>query len=141
MDEEFTVQIVFISLNIAILTSKMIHNIRRSGDMADPISVQVGYGTEGDHLDELESVMKAFVQENKRDYLSVDMSLREIDCINKLTLSFWLSYKGNFQDGGRFARRRANFLRRLHTVMQELKIQYTLPMQPMQGIPVNSLDN
>jgi small-conductance mechanosensitive channel len=77
------------------LATKLIQNIRRSGDQSEDIAFQVGFNTSDATLEKLEIEMRKFVENNKKHYVSLGMSISNIDLSNKLMGSFSLQYKGN----------------------------------------------
>ncbi|KAI8912794.1 Mechanosensitive ion channel-domain-containing protein [Gorgonomyces haynaldii] len=113
------------------IASKSIHNIRRSGDMAEPISVEIGFYTPEEKLQQLERNMNAFIDSNPRDYLpGMFINVSELDHCNSVKISFWLSYKGNWQDSGYRIKRRSAFVRHLRLQLMQLEIRFYFPPQP-----------
>jgi len=124
----------------SVLMTKMIHNIRRSPDQAEAITFYVDFFTPESKIRQLEEKMRKFVADKSRDYhSSLDLNVRELENINKLTLTFWLQYKGNWQDGGRRFQRRTQFYYVLKRGITELEIHYNLPPQPVYVQHTNTL--
>ncbi|KAI8912735.1 Mechanosensitive ion channel-domain-containing protein, partial [Gorgonomyces haynaldii] len=114
------------------LATKFIHNIRRSAAMAEAIEFQVSVDTPDDKLHLLEKKLNAFIKEAPKDYnpAYTSLSIYEVQDSNKMKISFWLSYKSNWQDMSRRIKPRTAFIRHLRNCMLSLGISYTLPPQP-----------
>lgn len=113
----------------AVLATKPIFNIRRSPHQSDSVTIQVAIQTSVQTLKDLESKMLAFVIENSRDYHPrVDMTVDELslptdtETQGKLRVRFSINHKGNWQEGGKRAVRRNNFILALKEAILEFKI-------------------
>jgi hypothetical protein len=118
---------LFTTLDVLVILANL-------GDQGEGIDFQVSFSTPEAKLTLLETRMQSFVETNNRDYVSADMSIKEVESSNKVKGSFWLQYKGNFQDGGRYVRRKTAFIRALKVAMNDLKMEYMLPAQPIKRL-------
>lgn len=114
-------------LNLAILATKFINNIRRSSDMQDKISFNIGLDTTTVQLKDLELRMLVFCNSKPADYVKCD--LRLVDISNKISGFFQLTFKGNWQDHRRFSSRRTAFVGALVDAMAQVSIVYYLRPQ------------
>ncbi|KAJ1341375.1 hypothetical protein BSLG_004105 [Batrachochytrium salamandrivorans] len=79
----------------AVLSQKMIHNIRRSGDQSEAIDLQFDFDTPEEILLELHARMLVFVKTESRDYLpSCDLCINDFENTNRLKISITVKYRG-----------------------------------------------
>ena len=109
------------------LSQKVIMNIRRSGDMFEPISLQVKSKNSFNTLDILHRKMTEFVRAQPSRYKgSCTMDIVDFNA-DYMTCRFSLDYKGNWQNGlARHASRTA-FIKALKTNSDELDILLHTP--------------
>lgn len=87
--------------------TKLIVNVRRSGDMGEVITVSIDFRTPTERLHLLRERLTEWVNNQSRDFSTgFDVRVSDIVDMNKLVLSMWLPHKGNWQDlGKRFQRK------------------------------------
>ncbi|KAI8089795.1 uncharacterized protein BX664DRAFT_333906 [Halteromyces radiatus] len=113
-----------------VLMTKLITNVRRSGDMGESITLNVDFRTSTDLVFKLRERMAAWVEDQPREFSSgFDIRLQEIVDVNKLVLTIWLPHKGNWQNVGKRLQRRNRFMFMLKDTLDDLKIHYELPAQ------------
>lgn len=110
-----------------ILSTKLIQNIRRSGNQSEGIDFHVSFSTTDEQLDNLSNRIQEFVGLNSRDFMSANMFILSMDTTKHIAGQFWLDYKGNWQNNSRRLQNRNRFYRYLRNVMNELHIQCELP--------------
>ena len=75
--------------------------------------------------------LQAYVNANNREWSNVSVNIDKMEYQNAITLIIAMEHRPNWQDwGGRWARRTA-FMRHLKSVLEELDIRYTKPIQPL----------
>jgi len=119
--------------NSVLSTSKHILNVRRSGSMWETTNIQVGIETSLEVMTELRTRMRAWVNENSRDWAGgMDMNINKISNQNYIEIIVAFAHKSNWQDwGGRWSRR-TKLMRQMKTVLDDLDVSYKMPLQPVQ---------
>ncbi|KAJ3252629.1 hypothetical protein HK103_001378 [Boothiomyces macroporosus] len=109
------------------LVSEPIGNIRRSADQSDEISFTVDFETPHEVLVELETKVKEFVASQSKDFISIgSLNIKEMQHTHLLVCSFFVTFKGNFQDGSRRMARRNMLMYEIKKYMVELWKKYDL---------------
>ncbi|KLO11534.1 hypothetical protein SCHPADRAFT_830996 [Schizopora paradoxa] len=120
-----------IAPNSLLASSKIVHNLRRSNSMWESTNLQVAYDTPLEAVETLKGRLQAYVTQNNRDWSNVAVNIDKMDYQNAVTLIIAMEHRPNWQDwGGRWGRRTL-FMRYLKTVLEELDISYTKPLQPV----------
>ncbi|KAL5492554.1 hypothetical protein ACEPAI_4001 [Sanghuangporus weigelae] len=120
-----------IAPNSLLANTKLVHNLRRSNSMWETTNLQVGYDTPLELIEALQSRLKAYVSQNNREWSNVNVNIDKMEYQNAMTLVIAMEHRPNWQDwGGRWSRR-TQFMRHLKTILEELDISYTLPVQPV----------
>ncbi|KAJ7126546.1 Mechanosensitive ion channel-domain-containing protein [Mycena crocata] len=127
-----------IAPNSLLANSKLIHNLRRSSSMWETTKLMVAYNTPLEVLEELRVRMNAYIAANTREWSNCALNIDKMEYQNSIQLIVAMEHKSNWQDwGGRWGRRTA-FMRNLKTILEDLDVRYTLPVQPVllpQGPP------
>jgi hypothetical protein len=106
------------------LNTLFILNQRRSGGLAEAVSITIKFGTTLDQLDGLRARLLEFVTAEKREYQSnILTELREIDEVHSMKLNVVFFYKSNWQNEGLRLARRNKFICAMMVTMQELGIE------------------
>ncbi|KAL4264922.1 EF-hand domain-containing protein [Pleurotus pulmonarius] len=120
-----------IAPNALLASAKLIHNLRRSNSMWETTKLMVAYDTPLEKLEELRNKISAYVQANNRDWSGCALNIDKMEYQNAIHLIVAIEHRPNWQDwGGRWARRTA-FMRNLKTVLEELDLRYSMPVQPV----------
>lgn len=127
---------IIIAPNSLLATSKLIHNVRRSGSMWETTNIQVGFETPLEIIHELRASMRAWVAEHNREWGGgMEIHYNTLNNQNYIDMIVAFEHKANFQDwGGRWVRR-TKLMKRLKEEMDRLAITYTLPVQPVSFHP------
>ncbi|KAF9269000.1 hypothetical protein L218DRAFT_916497 [Marasmius fiardii PR-910] len=117
--------------NALLASAKTIHNLRRSGSMFETTTIMVSYTTPLETIEELKSRINQYVSDNNREWVSAAVNIDKMEYQNALHLIIAMEHRPNWQDwGGRWARRTA-FMRNLKTILEDLDVRYTMPVQPV----------
>lgn len=112
-------------------SSKLIHNFRRSTSTWETTTLNIGFETPLDVVEQLKTRLKGYISDNNREWSDVVVNIDKIENQNAIYLNISVQHKANWQDwGGRWSRRTA-FMRHLKTVLEELEIAYSKPLQPV----------
>lgn len=120
-----------IAPNTLLASNKLIYNLRRSSSMWETTSIMVDYKTPLEAVEELKIRLKAYMNANSREWSDLTININKMDYQNAIYLDINIQHKSNWQDwGGRWTRRTA-FMRHLKTILEELEITYSKPLQPV----------
>ncbi|KAL8150072.1 hypothetical protein AgCh_006906 [Apium graveolens] len=111
----------------SVLATKPISNYYRSPDMGDAIDFCIHISTPMEKIAMMKEKITRYV-ENKSDHWhpAPMIVLRDIDDMNRLKISIWLSHRMNFQDMGQRFVRRALLVEEMIKVCRELDIEYRM---------------
>ncbi|KAA1470313.1 hypothetical protein DENSPDRAFT_836085 [Dentipellis sp. KUC8613] len=127
-----------IAPNALLSSSKLVHNMRRSSSMWESTTLTVSYTTPLEVIEQLKLRMNAYVAQNNREWSGLAVNIDKMDFQNSIVIVVAMEHRPNWQDwGGRWMRRTA-FMRHLKTVLEDLDIKYTMPIQPVllpKGLP------
>ncbi|CAE6428030.1 unnamed protein product [Rhizoctonia solani] len=121
-----------IAPNSLLASVKLIHNVRRSGSMWETTDLQISYDTPLEILEKLRQRLKQYVAGNSREWGGgCEININKMEYQNAIHLVVAMEHRGNWQDwGGRWNRRNA-FMKNLKAELENLEIQYSLPLQPV----------
>lgn len=129
----------------AVLLTKIIYNVRRSGGMGESLTFNVDFRTDNDLILVLRERLLEWVQSQSRDFgPGFDLRVTDIKDMNQVILSVWLPHKGNWIDLGKRFQRKTRFMLALKAILTDLDIKYELPAQritssnPNEGNPFNN---
>ncbi|KAG0286981.1 hypothetical protein BGZ97_007248 [Linnemannia gamsii] len=106
-----------------LISSKPIHNVRRSPNMTDKIVLNIDCYTPQSKIFELRARMRDYLIRESKDFLpDLEIQIQEMDA--KLKISMCIEHKGNWQDSGRRWARRTAFNYALKEAVEEIGIQY-----------------
>ncbi|KAF7376162.1 Mechanosensitive ion channel protein [Mycena sanguinolenta] len=107
----------------SVLNGQFIENYRRSSQVSESFTFDVGYSTSFEDVEKLREKMLAFVTAERRDYQpAFDVVVVDFPDQSKMTLSATIPYKGNGQQGALKAKRRNKWLCALKASMAEVGI-------------------
>ncbi|KAK4481376.1 hypothetical protein RD792_012263 [Penstemon davidsonii] len=111
----------------SVLSTKPIHNFYRSPDMGDAIDFCIHISTSVEKIAVMKQRITSYV-DNKSDhwYPAPMIVMRDVEDMNRLKWSVWLSQKMNFQDMGERWVRRALLVEELVKIFRELDIEYRM---------------
>ncbi|KAI7897809.1 Mechanosensitive ion channel-domain-containing protein [Cokeromyces recurvatus] len=113
-----------------VLMTKLITNVRRSGNMGETIKINVDFRTTTEQFYELHDRLSAWVLTQHRDFgAGLDVRVQDIIDVNQLILNIWLPHKGNWQELGKRFKRKTRFMLALKDILNDLNIRYELPTQ------------
>jgi small-conductance mechanosensitive channel len=132
-----------------ILATKAIFNVRRSGPTRDYFRLQVAFDTPIERINILRKRLEAFVTREASDYGEYSLiSIEYLENCNKLGLQVIILHRNNWQDMEAQLARRTKALMFLRSTLDELGINYSLPVQRVQlvgnvqpSVSVNSSTN
>ncbi|RDB20890.1 hypothetical protein Hypma_011984 [Hypsizygus marmoreus] len=120
-----------IAPNALLANTKLVHNLRRSKSMWETTKLTISYDTPLEIVDQLKSRINAYVQANNREWSGCNLNIDKMEYQNALHLVVAMEHRPNWQDwGGRWVRRTA-FMRNLKVVLEELDVEYAMPVQPV----------
>ncbi|KAL7613498.1 mechanosensitive ion channel protein 6 [Lactuca sativa] len=111
----------------SVLATKPISNYYRSPDMGDAVDFCVHVSTPVEKIALMKERITSYI-ENKSDhwYPAPMIVLRDVDDMNRLKISIWLSHRINFQDMGERWVRRALLVEEMIKVFRDLDIEYRM---------------
>ncbi|KAH6914178.1 Mechanosensitive ion channel-domain-containing protein [Coprinopsis sp. MPI-PUGE-AT-0042] len=120
-----------IAPNSQLANEKLVHNLRRSKSMWETTNLMVAYSTPLELIEQLKGKIATYIDENNREWSGFALNIDKMEYQNAIHLIVAIEHRANWQDwGGRWTRRNA-FMRNLKTVLEELDITYTMPVQPV----------
>ncbi|XAR64230.1 hypothetical protein NMG60_11024495 [Bertholletia excelsa] len=116
-----------ISYPNSVLATKPISNYYRSPDMGDAIDFCIHIATPMEKIAMMKERIIRYIQ-NKSDFWYPDpmIVLRDMEDMNRLKISLWLSHRMNFQDMGERWSRRAVLVEEMIKTFKELDIEYRM---------------
>ncbi|XAR64233.1 hypothetical protein NMG60_11024499 [Bertholletia excelsa] len=116
-----------ISYPNSVLAAKPISNYHRSPDMGDAIDFCIHIATPMEKVAMMKERIIRYIQ-NKSDFWYPDpmIVLRDMEDMNRLKISLWLSHRMNFQDMGERWSRRAVLVEEMIKTFKELDIEYRM---------------
>ncbi|KAH9485263.1 Mechanosensitive ion channel protein Msy1 [Psilocybe cubensis] len=120
-----------IAPNSLLSSTKLVHNLRRSKSMWETTQLMVSYDTPMEAIEQLRLKIIAYMNANSREWSDCALNIDKMQYQNAIYLNVSMEHRPNWQDwGGRWTRRTA-FMRNLKTILEELEIRYTMPIQPV----------
>lgn len=114
----------------AVLLTKIICNIRRSGPMGESLTFNIDFRTDNELILVLREKLLEWVQSQTRDFgPGFDLRVKDILDMNQVILTAWLPHKGNWVELGKRFQRKTRFMLALKTILTDLGIKYELPAQ------------
>ncbi|KAF2172588.1 hypothetical protein M409DRAFT_17819 [Zasmidium cellare ATCC 36951] len=106
------------------LNTLFILNQRRSGGLAEAVSITIKFGTTLEQIDGLRTKLLEFVKMENREYQgNILTELRDIVDVHSMNLNVVFFYKSNWQNEGLRLARRNKFICAMMVTMQELGIE------------------
>ncbi|KAF9579691.1 hypothetical protein BGW38_003947 [Lunasporangiospora selenospora] len=105
------------------VSTRPIHNVRRSPNMSEKIVLNVDCYTPQAKILELRARMRDYLINQSKDFLpDMEIQIQEMDA--KLKISMVIEHRGNWQDAGRRWARRTAFNYALKEAVEDIGIQY-----------------
>lgn len=115
----------------SLLNTLFILNQRRSNGLADPVPLQIRFGTPAWMIDELKARLIDFCANNKRDYQTTILAeLSAIEDTRSATLTIVFIHKSNFQNELLRLARHNRFMMELMRQMHDIGIQSPYRLDP-----------
>ncbi|KAF7977593.1 hypothetical protein HWV62_3192 [Athelia sp. TMB] len=128
-----------IAPNSLLNSTKLVHNLRRSGSMWETTNLTISYSTPLEIVDQLKTKLRQYINDNSRDWAGFDMNIDRMEYQNAIWLIVAVQHRPNWQDwGGRWGRRTA-FMRHLKTVLEELDVSFVSLLREISRIRPRSL--
>ena len=106
------------------LNTLFIQNVRRSGGLAEAVSLTVKFGTTLDQIDDLRQHLLEFVKAEKREYQpNILTEIRDVVEAHSVNLNVVFFYKSNWQNELLRLQRRNKFICAMMVSMQEVGIE------------------
>ena len=113
-----------------VLMTKLITNVRRSGNTGETVTINIDFRTTGDQFWELHDRLSTWVASQSRDFgPGFDVRVADIIDVNQMIINIWLPHKGNWQELGKRFKRKTRFMLALKEILIDLEIKYELPAQ------------
>ncbi|KAI7745939.1 hypothetical protein M8C21_010613 [Ambrosia artemisiifolia] len=111
----------------SVLSTKPIANYYRSPDMGDAIDFCIHVSTPVEKVALMKERITSYI-ENKSDhwYPAPMIVVRDVEDLNRLKISIWLSHRMNFQDMGERWQRRALLVEEMIKIFRDLDIEYRM---------------
>ncbi len=110
--------------NMHLATGSGIVNLRRSGPIEEPFSIDFAHETTYLQLESLRSKMLEWIQTQERDFLpGLDLRIASMDAASRMSITVGIRYKSNTQEYLLRQRRRNRWLCRFKEVTAELQIR------------------
>ncbi|XP_057796959.1 mechanosensitive ion channel protein 8-like [Salvia miltiorrhiza] len=111
----------------SVLAAKPIHNYYRSPDMGDAIDFSIHIATPCDKIATMKERITRYVDNRSEHWYPAPMIvMRDMEDMNRLKFSVWLSHKMNFQDMGERWIRRSLLVEEMVKIFRELDIEYRM---------------
>ncbi|XP_047322727.1 mechanosensitive ion channel protein 6-like [Impatiens glandulifera] len=111
----------------SVLATKPISNFYRSPDMGDAIDFCIHVSTPFEKITQMKEKITRYIDNKSEHWYPAPMIvLRDVEDMNKLKVSVWLSHRMNFQDMGERWARRALLVEEMIKVFRELDIDYRM---------------
>ncbi|XP_060199885.1 mechanosensitive ion channel protein 6-like [Lycium barbarum] len=111
----------------SVLSTKPISNYYRSPDMGDAIEFCIHISTPMEKIASMKEKITRYI-ENKSDhwYPAPMIVMRDVEDLNRIKWSVWISHTMNFQDMGERYSRRAVLVEEMVKIFRELDIEYRM---------------
>nr|GEZ54048.1 mechanosensitive ion channel protein 6-like [Tanacetum cinerariifolium] len=111
----------------SVLSTMPIGNFHRSPDMGDAIDFCIHVSTPAEKVAKMKERITSYV-ENKSDHWQPGpmIVVRDVEDLNRLKISIWLSHRSNFQDMGGRWKRRALLVEEMIKIFKDLDIEYRM---------------
>lgn len=120
-----------IAPNSLLSSTKLVHNLRRSHSMWESTTLMIAYNTPLELVEQLKAHIQAYITANNREWSGSAVNIDKMEFQNAIHLTVAVEHRPNWQDwGGRWTRRTA-FMKHLKSILEDLDVKYTMPIQPV----------
>lgn len=120
-----------IAPNSLLSSTKLVHNLRRSNSMWESTTLMIAYNTPLELVEQLKARIQAYITANNREWSGSAVNIDKMEFQNAIHLTVGVEHRPNWQDwGGRWTRRTA-FMKHLKSILEDLDLKYTMPVQPV----------
>ncbi|OVA15986.1 Mechanosensitive ion channel MscS [Macleaya cordata] len=111
----------------SVLSTKPISNYYRSPDMGDAIDFCIHISTPAEKIAIMKKRLTAYIEKNTEHWYPAPMIVvRDVDDMNRLKFSVWLTHRMNHQNMGERWTRRALVVEEMIKILRELDIEYRM---------------
>ncbi|MFS7991261.1 putative mechanosensitive ion channel MscS, LSM domain superfamily [Helianthus anomalus] len=111
----------------SILATKAISNFNRSPEMSDSVEFDLDVSTSVENILALKAKIKAYIDSKPQLWRPKhSVRVREIEDVNKMKMSLYVTHTINFQNYDEKSDRRSNLVMELKNIFEELGIKYHL---------------
>nr|XP_043619109.1 mechanosensitive ion channel protein 6-like [Erigeron canadensis] len=111
----------------SVLSTKPIANYHRSPDMGDAIDFCIHVSTPTEKIAKMKEMITIYVEAKSEHWQPEPMIvLRDVEDMNRLKISIWVSHRMNFQDMGERWIRRASLVEEIIKIFKNLDIEYRM---------------
>jgi hypothetical protein len=119
----------------SLLSTKNIVNVRRSPCMMQVVELQIDARTPNEKLTALKQAMTDWLHTESRNFIpTFELNIVGIENMNKMIINIFMEHRDNWQDGEKRFDRHNRYMTKLKDVLDELKITYQYPVQPVKLI-------
>lgn len=120
-----------IAPNSLLSSTKLVHNLRRSNSMWESTTLMIAYNTPLELVEQLKARIQSYITANNREWSGSAVNIDKMEFQNAIHLTVAVEHRPNWQDwGGRWTRRTA-FMKHLKSILEDLDVKYTRPVQPV----------
>ncbi|GJR14828.1 mechanosensitive ion channel protein 6-like protein [Tanacetum coccineum] len=111
----------------SVLSTMPIGNYQRSPEMGDAIDFCIHVSTPAGKIAKMKENITSYI-ENKSDHWQPEpmIVVRDVEDMNRLKISVWLTHRSNFQDMGGRWKRRALLVENMIKIFQDLDMEYRM---------------
>ncbi|XP_047152365.1 mechanosensitive ion channel protein 6-like [Vigna umbellata] len=111
----------------SVLATKPISNYQRSPDMGDAVDFCIHVSTPLDKVATMKTRIIEYIERKNEHWHAAPMVImKDVEELNKVNMSVWLTHKMNYQDIKERWNRRAELIEEMIKVLKELDIEYRL---------------
>ncbi|WVZ19987.1 hypothetical protein V8G54_007309 [Vigna mungo] len=111
----------------SVLATKPISNYQRSPDMGDAVDFCIHVSTPLDKVATMKRRIIEYIERKNEQWHAAPMVImKDVEELNKVNMSVWLTHKMNYQDMKERWNRRAELIEEIIKVLKELDIEYRL---------------
>ncbi|XP_017434322.1 mechanosensitive ion channel protein 6 [Vigna angularis] len=111
----------------SVLATKPISNYQRSPDMGDAVDFCIHMSTPLDKVATMKRRIIEYIERKNEHWHAAPMVImKDVEELNKVNMSVWLTHKMNYQDMKERWNRRAELIEEMIKVLKELDIEYRL---------------